>query len=236
MSVSPGTAGRWKVALATLASTTRSSKLPCWATSRPPVCPRPSITSALGINGAAGKWSCRCSSASETFLMAVAERPLSNSVKRSIQNHRMQSFLARVSLGHAHLALHVAAHVLHGQQVAKILDYRVSAKRRQVGKRHPLFQLHHAFAGDPAVLHVLGVGPDIFGDQLAAEDFDIEGFLQAEDDVQKVDRLGPQISHQASLRSHLLLVPPQRIHKRRLYLRKHLVFRSHRRPPPSELF
>ena len=43
----------------------------------------------VGITGAPGKWSCRWSSASETFLMAVAERPLSNSVKRSIQNQRM---------------------------------------------------------------------------------------------------------------------------------------------------
>jgi hypothetical protein len=43
----------------------------------------------LGINGAPGKWSCRCSSASDTFLIAVALVPLVNSVNRSIQNQRM---------------------------------------------------------------------------------------------------------------------------------------------------
>ena len=47
---------------------------------------------------------------------------------------------------------------------------------------------------------------DGLGEQLAARDLDAELPLEPEDDVQKVDRLRPQVAHQRSLGSDILLV------------------------------
>ena len=82
------------------------------------------------------------------------------------------------------------------------LDLRVLLELAQVGERHACAQLGQALVGDLAVLHELRVAlEDRLGEQLAARDLDAELALQAEDDVEEVDRLGPQVALQRRRRA-----------------------------------
>src|ERR1700761_7592836 len=68
---------------------TFSSKARAAPTRMPAVWAMPSIMRLAGMTGKPGKWSCRCSSASDTFLMATAETLTSNFSNLSIQIQRI---------------------------------------------------------------------------------------------------------------------------------------------------
>ena len=55
------------------------------------------------------------------------------------------------------------------------------------------FELGDAFGGHFAVLDELGVGEDIFGEELALGDFDAEGFFELEADVEVVDGFSAEV-------------------------------------------
>src|SRR5262249_50733453 len=108
---------------------------------------------------------------------------------------------------------------VHGEQIPQAVEVRVFLELRQVRVRHSRPQLGHALRGDLAVLDELGVAlEDRFREQLAAGDLDAELALQPEHDVQEVDRLGPQVTHQCRLRVDLVLVDVQRLDERRGHL------------------
>ena len=71
--VSPGRTRRWNVARPILARITFSAKFRASPTRMPAVWAMPSTIRLWGTIGNAGYRSCRCSSASDTFLIAVAE-------------------------------------------------------------------------------------------------------------------------------------------------------------------
>ena len=82
--------------------------------------------------------------------------------------------------------------------------------------------------GHLAVLDVLGVGQDVLGEELAAGDADLERLLQAEDDVEEVDRLGAEIADQRRFRSDLVLVDAQGVDQRGSDLFKNFFLCRHR--------
>jgi hypothetical protein len=103
------------------------------------------------------------------------------------------------------------AHVLHGKLFAEVLHAGVGGELRQIGEGHPLFQLRHAGRVNLSVFDVLGVGEDVFWEQLAALDLDVEGFFQAEHDVEEVDTLGAQVALQRGLWLDFVVIDTQRI-------------------------
>ena len=88
----------------------------------------------------------------------------------------------------------------------------------EVGERHPLFELGDAGGVHFAVFDVVGVGEDVFGEQLAALDLDAERFFQAEHDVEEVDRLGAQVALQRGLGRDFVFIDAERIDERFLDL------------------
>ena len=118
------------------------------------------------------------------------------------------------------LVLDEVAHVLHGELLAEVLHVRVGFELRQVGERHAFLELGDAGRVDFAVVDVFGVGEDVFGEQLAALDLDVEGLFQAEHDVEEVDRLGAQVALQRGLGRDFVFVDAQRVDQRLLNLGK----------------
>ena len=95
------------------------------------------------------------------------------------------------------LAFDVARDEIDREQVAQVADFGILLEAGEVGERHPLAQLAQALVGDAAVLDEFRVAlEDRFREQFAARDLDPELALEAEDDVQEVDRLGAQIALQ----------------------------------------
>ena len=97
----------------------------------------------------------------------------------------------------------------------------------QVGEREPGLELFDALGGELAVGDPFGVGHQVLGEQLAARDLDPEIALEAEDDVQKVDRLGAQVALERGLAGHFVLVHAQGIHQRGLDFLEDLVVCRH---------
>ena len=100
----------------------------------------------------------------------------------------------------------------------------LASEAGQVGKRHTLLQFGHAVFGDLAILHVLRVRQDILGEEFGAGNLDIEGLFQAEDDIEKVDRLGPQITDERRLGRHLIIFDTQSVDQRGFDLLEDLLF------------
>src|SRR5262249_21747287 len=72
---------------------------------------------------------------------------------------------------------------------------------------------------------------DRLGEQLAARDLDPELALQPEDDVQEVDRLGPQVALERGRRLDVFLIHVQRLDQRRGHLLVNFAVRQHRISP-----
>jgi hypothetical protein len=79
--------------------------------------------------------------------------------------------------------------------VADFTSRRSTCHDFRVGVRHPRAQFAHALFGHPTIPHEVGITLEHgFREQLAARDPDAERALQSEHHVQKVDRLGPEVS------------------------------------------
>src|SRR4051812_35933921 len=148
--VSPGRTSRWKVALPILARMTFSAKFRASPTRMPEVWAMPSMIRLCGTIGNAGYRSCRCSSASVTFLIAVALVLEVNSVNLSIQIHRTSRDLE--------LVVDVVDDRIDGE--LHLLDIVARLQRGQVGVRQALLELSQSVGGDFAVVDVLLVVED----------------------------------------------------------------------------
>src|ERR1700733_5801688 len=185
----------------------------------PPVWASPSRISEPGITGKPGKWSWRCSSARVTFLTALAYEPDLNSTTRSIQNQRMRGDLVPAPAGGRlppSSSRELRIHELHDhsdrEQVLDVLDLGVLGELVDVGGRQALAQLGEAGLGKRAVLGESGIsGRKVVREQFAAGNLDVERLLQSKDDVQKVDRFGPEVAHQRGVHRAFGLVGPQRV-------------------------
>src|SRR5438874_365040 len=115
---------------------------------------------------------------------------------RSTERARWTACLPMLLLGRQ-LPLDIAGDQLDGEQVAEVADLGVPGELAEVGKGHLGPQLVQAAVGDLAVLDELGIAlENRFREQLAARDLDAKLALQAEDDVEKIDRFGSQVSLQ----------------------------------------
>src|SRR5262249_23230955 len=93
------------------------------------------------------------------------------------------------------LALDEAGDQLHGEEIPHAIELAVLRELAEVRERHPAAQFLDALVSHLAVSNEAGVAlEDGLGEQFAARDPDAELPLQAEDDVQKVDRLGAQVA------------------------------------------
>jgi hypothetical protein len=103
----------------------------------------------------------------------------------------------------------------------------------KVGEGHAAAQLGEPLVGHLAIPRELRVAPeDRLGEQPAARDLDAERALQAEDDVQKVDRLGPQVALQGDGRSDFVFVHMEGRDERRGHPPVDLFLCEHRGHPP----
>src|SRR5262249_33675349 len=97
-------------------------------------------------------------------------------------------------------------------KVEQLVDLGVRLEAAEVGVGHPLFHLGQALRGQLAVLSQLRVGA-VLGEQLAPRDLDPEVTLEAEDDVEQVDRLGPQVLERGRVRRQVVFVPAEGINQ-----------------------
>src|SRR3954452_1444466 len=112
------------------------------------------------------------------------------------------------------LMLDEVAHVLDGELFAEVLHAGVSFESGQVGKRHALLELRHAGGVYLAIFDVLGIGEDVFREQLTALDLDSERFLEAEHDIEEVDRLGAEVTLERGNWLYFVLIDAERIDQR----------------------
>src|SRR5262245_45201181 len=129
--------------------------------------------------------------------------PNSRSRRKTMSRKSIDRKSTRLNSSHLGISYAVALHLL-SFPTRRSSDLGVLLERGQVGEGHAHAQLLQALGGDPAVLHEVGVTlEDRLGEQLAARDLDPELALEAEDDVEEVDRSEEHTSELQSLR-HLV--------------------------------
>ena len=70
------------------------------------------------------------------------------------------------------------------------------------------------FGGDSAFFHKSRIGAEqCIGEEFRACDFHTEGLLEAEENVQKVDRFGSQVPFESRFEGDFIIVDPQGIHQ-----------------------
>src|SRR6266849_7126960 len=99
------------------------------------------------------------------------------------------------AVGRIELALDIPCDQVDGEQVAQMAQLRILLELAQVGERHAGVQLLQALFGHPAVRHEFRIPlENRLGEQLAARNLDAELALEPENNVQKVDRLCPEVA------------------------------------------